>query len=338
MFKKDKNQGIMKYRKLGNTGMEVSEVSLGTWQVGGGWGSDFEKNQAYKIINEAIDQGVNFIDTADVYDAGLSEKAVGKVLKERSESVFVATKCGRQIQPHTNEGYTPQVLRNFVEASLLNLGIESLDLIQLHCPPTLVYERPEIFGLFDDLKSEGKIKHLGVSVEKVSEAIKAMEYSNVATIQVIFNMFRLKPAEELFDLALQNNCGIIARVPLASGLLSGKITAETKFQPEDHRTFNRNGEAFDKGETFSGVSLSKGLEAVEELKGLLGAKGNLAALAIKWVLMFDAVSTVIPGASKVDQVRSNTSASLLPDFTSKEMEEITAIYNKYFRSEIHGQW
>jgi aryl-alcohol dehydrogenase-like predicted oxidoreductase len=328
----------MKYRKLGKTGMEVAEVSLGTWQVGGGWGGSFDENKAYQIINEAIDQGVNFIDTADVYDAGLSEKAVGKVVKERSEKVFVATKCGRQIQPHTNEGYTPQVLRNFVEASLLNLGMESLDLIQLHCPPTLVYERPEIFGLFDDLKKEGKIKHLGVSVEKVSEAIRAMEYANVTTIQVIFNMFRLKPAEELFDLALQNNCGIIARVPLASGLLSGKINAETPFQPDDHRAFNRNGEAFDKGETFSGVPFLKGLEAVEELKGILGAKGNLAALAIKWILMFDAISTVIPGASRVDQVRSNVSASSLPDFTPKEMEEIMAIYNKYFRSEIHGQW
>jgi aryl-alcohol dehydrogenase-like predicted oxidoreductase len=328
----------MKYRKLGKTGMEVSEVSLGTWQVGGGWAGDFDKNQAYRIINEAIDLGVNFIDTADVYDAGLSEKAIGKVLKERSEKVFVATKCGRQVQPHTNEGYTPQVLRNFVEASLLNLGMDALDLIQLHCPPTLVYERPEIFGLFDDLKNEGKIKHFGVSVEKVSEAIRAMEYTNVATIQVIFNMFRLKPAEELFELALNNNCGIIARVPLASGLLSGKITAETTFQPEDHRAFNRNGEAFDKGETFSGVPFLKGLEAVEELKGILGERANLAALAIKWVLMFDAISTVIPGASRVDQVRSNVSASSLPDFSSQQMEEIAAIYNKYFRSEIHGQW
>ncbi|EPR67482.1 aldo/keto reductase [Cyclobacterium qasimii] len=328
----------MKYRKLGKTEMEVSEVSLGTWQVGGGWGGRFDHNQAYKILNEAIDQGVNFIDTADVYDGGLSEQAVGKVVKERTENVFVATKCGRQIQPHTNEGYTPEVLRTFVETSLRNLRLEALDLIQLHCPPTMVFERPEIFGLFEDLKTEGKIKHLGVSVEKVAEAIRAMEYSNVATIQVIFNMFRLKPAEELFDLALQNNCGVIARVPLASGLLSGKITSETVFHPEDHRTFNRAGEAFDKGETFSGVPLHKGIEAVEELKALLGVNRDLASLGIKWVLMFGAISTVIPGASKVDQVRSNVSASALPEFTVEEMEGVKAIYDKYLRSEVHGQW
>jgi len=328
----------MNYRKLGNTEMEVSEVSLGTWQVGGGWGGKFDHNQAYKILNEAIDQGVNFIDTADVYDGGLSEQAVGKVVKERLENIFVATKCGRQIQPHTSESYTPEVLRAFVEASLRNLGLESLDLIQLHCPPTIVFERPEIFGLFEDLKKEGKIKHLGVSVEKVAEGIRAMEYSNVATIQIIFNMFRLKPAEELFDLALQRNCGIIARVPLASGLLSGKITSDTVFHPEDHRAFNRNGEAFDKGETFSGVTLDKGFEAVQELKELLGINRDLAPLAIRWVLMFDAISTVIPGASRLDQVRSNVSAPTLPEFTAKEMEGVKAIYDKYLKSEVHEQW
>ncbi|WP_339923280.1 aldo/keto reductase [uncultured Cyclobacterium sp.] len=328
----------MKYRKLGKTEMKVSEVSLGTWQVGGGWGGRFDHKQAYKILNEAIDQGINFIDTADVYDAGLSEQAVGKVVKERTENVYVATKCGRQIQPHNNEGYTPEVLRTFVEKSLRNLGLEALDLIQLHCPPTMVFDRPEIFGLFEELKSEGKIKHFGVSVEKVTEAIKAMDYTNVATIQVIFNMFRLKPTEELFELALRKDCGIIARVPLASGLLSGKITSETVFHPEDHRTFNRKGESFDKGETFSGVELRKGLEAVKELKGLLGADKNLSSLAIRWILMFDAISTVIPGASRVDQVKSNVLAQALPELTPEEMDGVKAIYDKYFRSEVHGQW
>ncbi|MEX2566448.1 MAG: aldo/keto reductase [Cyclobacteriaceae bacterium] len=328
----------MNYRKLGKTGMQVSEVSLGTWQVGGGWGGSFNQKTADKIIHEAIDLGINFIDTADVYDAGLSEAAVGKAVKSRKEKVYVATKCGRQIQPHVNKGYQPEVLRKFVESSLKNMDLETIDLIQLHCPPTEIYERPEIFGLFQRLKEEGKIRHLGVSVEKVSEGIRALQYENVTTVQIIFNMFRIKPSEEFFSNAKENNCGIIARVPLASGLLTGKMGPQTAFHPEDHRTFNRNGEAFDKGETFSGVDYQKGIQAVEALKEVFKGNESLAALAIRWILMFPEVSTVIPGASKLEQVRSNVKAAEIPPLTDEQMQCVQAIYDDYFKAEIHQQW
>ncbi|WP_375583738.1 aldo/keto reductase [Cyclobacterium xiamenense] len=326
----------MNYRKLGKTNFTISEVSLGTWQVGGGWGGSFDTQAAYGIIHEAIDQGVNFIDTADVYDAGLSEAAVGKVVRERREEVYIATKCGRQIQPHLAERYTPQVLRKYVEASLKNLGVETIDLIQLHCPPSPVYQRPEIFGLFEQLREEGKIRHMGVSVEKVDEALQALQFSNVASVQIIFNMFRQKPADVFFQKAKTSDCGVIVRVPLASGLLAGTISKETTFHPEDHRHFNRTGEAFDKGETFSGIPLDKGIEAVAELHELLGA--DLAAKAIRWVLMFDAVSTVIPGASRVEQVRTNVKAADLPPFSPKEMDAVAELYSRYFKKEIHPQW
>ncbi|WP_439481759.1 aldo/keto reductase [Cyclobacterium plantarum] len=328
----------MKYRKLGKTGLNVSEVSLGTWQVGGGWGGSFDDKVASGIIHEAIDQGINFIDTADVYDAGMSEAAVGKIIRERKEEVFVATKCGRQIQPHVSEGYTPKVLRGYVEGSLRNMNLDTIDLIQLHCPPTEVYHRPEIFGLFEDLKKEGKIKNMGVSVEKVDEALLALDYQNVTTVQVIFNMFRPKPSEEFFGQARSKDCGIIVRVPLASGLLSGKIDGDTTFHPEDHRNFNRNGEAFDKGETFSGINLDRGIEAVSELKQLFGDRAPLAALAIRWVLMFEEVSTVIPGASKPEQVMANVKAASIAPLTNEEMAAVRDIYDKYFKAEIHPQW
>ncbi|MEX2511417.1 MAG: aldo/keto reductase [Cyclobacteriaceae bacterium] len=328
----------MNYRKLGKTGMQVSEVSLGTWQVGGGWGGNFNQQAADKIIHEAIDLGINFIDTADVYDAGLSEAAVGKGVRSRKEKVYVATKCGRQIQPHIDKGYQPEVLRKFVESSLKNMGLETIDLIQLHCPPTETYERPEIFGLFQRLKEEGKIQHLGVSVEKVSEAIRAIQYDNVMSVQIIFNMFRIKPSEKFFAKAREQNCGIIVRVPLASGLLSGKLNPQSEFHPEDHRAFNRNGEAFDKGETFSGVDYQKGIEAVEALKEVFKGNESLAAIALRWILMFPEVSTVIPGASKLEQVRSNVKAAEIPPLTEDEMQRVQTIYDEYFRTEIHQQW
>ncbi|WP_158859982.1 aldo/keto reductase [Lunatibacter salilacus] len=328
----------MNYRRLGKTEMKVSEISLGTWQVGGGWGGSFDHRAADQIINAAIDSGINFIDTADVYDAGLSEAAVGKVLKARKEKIFVATKCGRQIQPHVNEGYQPDVLRKYVENSLKNLQLETLDLIQLHCPPTEVYYRPEIFELFERLKEEGKIQHLGVSVEKVEEAKAALAFENVCTVQIIFNMFRLKPATEFFSMAKGKDCGIIARVPLASGLLSGKIKASTTFDPKDHRTFNRNGEAFDKGETFSGVDFELGLKAVEELKKRLNVSDNLAAIALRWILMFPEVSTVIPGASSIDQVKANIGASELPHFNQYQMQVVEDVYTEYLKDSIHSLW
>jgi aryl-alcohol dehydrogenase-like predicted oxidoreductase len=328
----------MKLRKFGKTGWNVSEVALGTWQVGGGWGGPFDENTAHKIIHTAIDQGINFIDTADVYDGGLSEKAVGKVIRERTEKIYVATKCGRQIQPHVNEGYTPEILIKYVESSLKNMGLETIDLIQLHCPPTPVYQRDEIFEAFEKLKVAGKIQALGVSVELVDEAIAAMKYDMVSSIQIIFNMFRHRPAEQLFSHRNIANYGIIARVPLASGLLTGKLSASSVFDPQDHRTFNRNGEAFDKGETFSGIDYQKGLQAVEELKEIFKGNEPLSAWAIRWILMFPHVSTVIPGASKVEQVSANLRAMDLPAINAGQMDAVRGVYEKYFKADVHHLW
>ncbi len=328
----------MKYRTLGKTNLNISEVSLGTWQVGGKWGSDFNEKNAETILNKAIDMGVNFIDTADVYSNGDSEKMVGKIVKSRSEDIYIATKCGRQISPHVSQGYQPDVLRKYVEDSLKRLKIDTIDLIQLHCPPTEVYYRPEIFELFDKLKEKGKIKYLGVSVEKVEEAIKAINYPNVTTVQIIFNMFRLRPMELFFPLAEKNNIGIIVRVPLASGLLSGKITKESKFEPGDHRFFNRDGKFFDKGETFSGVDFETGLKAVEEIKKLFPDKPGLASWAIKWVLMSKQVSCVIPGASREEQVTSNMTACELDNISDEKMEKIESIYNNLISNPVHYLW
>jgi aryl-alcohol dehydrogenase-like predicted oxidoreductase len=328
----------MNYRKLGKTGWKVSEIGLGTWQVGGGWGKPFDPKTAEEILHASFDQGINFVDTADVYDAGLSEYAVGKAVKERSEKIYIATKCGRRIQPHTNEGYTPERLRKYVEDSLRNLGIEQLDLIQLHCPPTPVYLRDEIFSLFEDLKKEGKIAAMGVSVEQVDEAIRAMEYGIVSTVQVIFNLFRQKPAEQLFSQAEAKNIGLIIRVPLASGLLSGKINSETIFSRDDHRYFNREGKAFDKGETFSGVPLEIAFPAIEELKKDFADDHDLAAQALRWILMFKQVSTVIPGASSVEQVEKNVRAAKLPPLSPHQMQEARRIYGQFIEKEVHGQW
>ena len=319
----------MKKRILGKTGFEISEVGTGTWQVGGKWGSDFSHSNADSILNSAIDNGVNFIDTADVYSGGESEKAVGRLVKTRSERIYVATKCGRKFSPHIDQSYQPDALRKFVEDSLKNMGLETLDLIQLHCPPTETYYRPEIFELFDKLKTEGKILNLGVSVEKIDEALKAIEYENVTTVQIIFNMLRQRPSELFFAEAAKKNVGIIVRVPLASGLLTGKFTPSTTFGKDDHRTFNRNGEAFDKGETFSGIDYAKGLAAVEEIKKLFPLNTNLAAIALKWILMFPEVSCVIPGASSPDQILSNNLATELPDLTSEQMDNIKQVYEQH---------
>ena len=328
----------MKYRKLGKTGIEVSEISLGTWQVGGKWGSGFNDALAEQVINEAIDDGVNFIDTADVYEAGASEAAVGRVVRSRPEEVFVATKCGRQINPHVNEGYTVDVLRKYVEDSLKNTGLECLDLIQLHCPPTEVYYRPEIFELFDRLKDEGKIKNLGVSIEKIEEGLKAVEYPNVKTVQIIFNMFRQRPLELFFEQAKKKDIGIIVRVPLASGLLTGKFSQDSTFDEEDHRNFNRDGAAFDKGETFSGVPFNVGLEAVNELKTIFPDRENLAPIALRWILDFPEVSCIIPGASKVEHLNSNINAAELPPLTKKEKVAVNDIYEKYIKKHVHQLW
>lgn len=327
----------MKYRILGKTGFNISEVSLGTWQVGGKWGQPFSHKNADSILNTAIDNGVNFIDTADVYSNGESEKAVGRLLKNRSERVYVATKCGRQLNIHTSEAYTPKALRKFVEASLNNMQLECLDLIQLHCPPAEVFYRPEIFGLFKDLKKEGKILNLGVSVEKVEQAIKAIEFDNVTTIQIIYNMFRQRPNELFFKLAKQNNVGIIARVPLASGLLTGKFLEHSIFSKDDHRFFNRNGELFDKGETFSGIDYAAGIQAVNALKQAFPDK-NLTLLALKWILMFNEVSCVIPGASRVEQIQSNLQVDGISALTDGDMQTITSIYSNFIKPQVHQLW
>jgi aryl-alcohol dehydrogenase-like predicted oxidoreductase len=319
----------MNKRLLGKTGFEISEIGLGTWQVGGKWGSTFSHINADAVLNTAVDNGVNFIDTADVYSNGESEIAIGRFIRSRKERIYVATKCGRKLSPHIDKSYQPAELRKFVEDSLKNMGLETIDLIQLHCPPTETYQRPEIFELFNILKREGKILNMGVSVEKIDEALKAMQYENVTTIQIIFNMFRQRPSELLFAEAAKNNVGILARVPLASGLLSGKYSATTTFDKNDHRNFNRNGEAFDKGETFSGVDYGKGLEAVEAIKKLFPQFDNLSAIALKWILMFREVSCVIPGASNTDQVLSNLKANLFKDLSSEKMQAIRATYEKY---------
>jgi aryl-alcohol dehydrogenase-like predicted oxidoreductase len=328
----------MRYRHLGQTGFEVSEISLGTWQVGGRWGEPFNDTTAETLLNQAIDAGINFIDTADVYSAGASEAAVGRVVRARSERVFVATKCGRQISPHVNAGYTVAALRAFVEASLRNTGLDTLDLVQLHCPPTEVFYRPEIFELFERLRDEGKVRHLGVSVEKIEEALKAIEFPNVATVQIIFNMFRQRPAELFFEQAARRRIGVIARVPLASGLLTGQYTAATTFGAEDHRHFNREGAAFDRGETFSGVDYERGLAAVAELKDLFAGDVPLAHWALRWILMFDAVSCVIPGASRPAQLLSNLQAAVVRPLSAAEMAQVRAVYERHIKADVHPRW
>ncbi len=328
----------MKHRKLGKTGFQISEISLGTWQVGGRWGEPFSRKNAEGIINQAIDSGINFIDTADVYGNGLSEKMVGEVVRSRSERVFVATKCGRRLNPHNNESYTPKALRLFVEQSLRNSGLDTLDLIQLHCPPSQVYDRPEIFGLFELLKEEGKLLNMGVSVERVDEAMKALLFENVTTVQIIFNMFRHKPADTFFSEAAGKDVGIIVRVPLASGLLTGLYSKKTAFGKEDHRSFNREGAMFDKGETFSGVDYKTGLRAVEELRILFPGRENLASIALRWILMFDQVSCVIPGASKESQLSSNLAALDEQPLTPEQMERVTEIYKRLIRPQVDHLW
>jgi aryl-alcohol dehydrogenase-like predicted oxidoreductase len=327
----------MNYRILGKTNLKISEISLGTWQVGGRWGDAFDHSNADKILNAAIDAGINFIDTADVYGDGESEKAVGRIVKARKEEIYVATKCGRQLNPHINQSYTVKALRNFVESSLKNMNLEKIDLIQLHCPPTEVLYRPEIFELFDRLKDEGKILNLGVSVEKIEEGLKAIEFDNVCSLQLIFNIFRQRPTELLFEQAKKKNIGLIARVPLASGLLTGKFTKETTFGKDDHRTFNRNGEAFDKGETFSGIDYNKGLDAVEELKKQF-PDYDLPLLALKWILEFEEISCVIPGASSPQQILNNLKVEDAPALTQQQKDTIKHIYDTYIKADVHQLW
>ncbi len=328
----------MNYRVLGKTGLKVSEISLGTWQLGGRWGDTFSNEEAQSTLQTAVDNGVNFFDTADKYSEGLSERAAGTFARGYKERIYVATKCGRRLSPHTAEGYNDKNIRGFIEDSLKNMGWETLDLIQLHCPPTEVYYTPEVFETLEALKKEGKILNYGVSVEKVEQALKAIEYPGLATVQIIFNMFRQRPADLFFPEAKKKNVGIIVRVPLASGLLTGKFTRETTFSEGDHRFFNVEGKFFDKGETFAGLDFERGLVAVKELKKLFTGPEPLALYALRWILMFPEVSCVIPGASRREQAEMNTRASALPPLTDVQMKKIREIYETFIKPDVHHRW
>jgi len=327
----------MKYRPLGRTGWDVSEVSFGAWAIGGSWGQQSDED-SLAALRKALDLGVNFIDTADVYGDGRSERLVAQVRRERREPIYVATKAGRRLSPHTADGYNFENLSKFVERSLKNLATECLDLVQLHCPPTDVYYRPEVFGALDRVTEQGKIRFYGVSVERVEEALKAVEFPNVQSVQIIFNMFRMRPAELFFPEAKRRKVGILARVPLASGLLSGKLSQQSQFAVDDHRNFNRHGEAFDVGETFSGVDYETGLAAVEALRLLVPQGATLAQLALRWILMFDAVSCVIPGARNTKQAEENARAAELPGLSEGQMGKVREIYEGEIRPLVHQRW
>lgn len=328
----------MKYRALGRTGWNISEIGFGAWGIGGdAWGTTDDQT-SLAALHRAIDLGVNFIDTSDVYGDGHSEQLIAQVRKARSEQLIVATKAGRRLNPHIASGYNRQNLTGFIERSLQNLQTEALDLLQLHCPPSEVYAMPEVFSILDDLVQQGKIRFYGVSVERVDEALKAITYPNVQSVQIIFNMFRFKPAEQFFAAAREHQVGILARVPLASGLLTGKYSAQTQFAPNDHRNFNRHGEAFDQGETFSGVDYETGLRAVEELRPLVPPGASMAQFALRWILMFPEVTSTIPGARNPVQAQDNVHAATLPPLNDETMRRVQEIYDTYIRPQVHHLW
>ncbi|MEN4769664.1 aldo/keto reductase [Duffyella gerundensis] len=328
----------MKQRIFGRTGRSVSEVGFGAWAIGGTWG-EVSHEDAKSALHAALDAGISFIDTADVYGDGRSEKIIAEVLNERGgERPFVATKAGRRLSPHVAEGYNAENLTAFVDRSLENLQTDTLDLLQLHCPPTEVYYQPEVFAALDEMQAAGKIRAYGVSVEKIEEALKAMEFPNVTSVQIIYNLFRQRPAELFFQEARRRNVAVIARVPLASGLLTGKMSASTAFSADDHRAFNRNGEAFDKGETFSGVPYDVALDAVEDVRHYVSGDATMAAFALRWILMADAISVVIPGAKNREQAQANARASDLPALSDETMAAIKAIYQQKIAPWVHQRW
>lgn len=326
----------MEYRTLGSTGLEVSAVSFGAWAIGGSWGN-VDDNESLQALERAVEKGVNFFDTADVYGDGHSEHLLAQLSRDHDD-IYVATKAGRRLDPHTAEGYNRETLTAFIDRSLENLDRDALDLVQLHCPPTEVYYQPEVFEGLDDLKAQGKIKHYGVSVEKVEEAMKAIEYPGVETVQIIFNMFRQRPAELFFEQAKKRDVGILARVPLASGLLTGKYTADATFPENDHRNFNRHGEAFDRGETFAGVDVERGVKAVRELENICPDDITMAQFALRWILMFDAVSCTIPGAKRPEQAEENADAADLPPLSEDTMAAVRNVYDRYIREMVHHRW
>jgi aryl-alcohol dehydrogenase-like predicted oxidoreductase len=328
----------MEYRQLGRTDMKVSAISFGAWAIGGTWGP-VDDEESMRALHAAVDIGTNFVDTADVYGDGRSERLVARLRRERKgDTIFVATKAGRRLPRQTPEGYSRGNLSAWVDRSLRNLEMDAVDLLQLHCPHPAVYDRPEVFGVLDDLVTAGKVRHYGVSVETVDEAHRALRHPRVRTVQIIFNMFRLKPAEELFAQAWSRHVGILARVPLASGMLTGKLTKASTFARDDHRSFNRAGEAFDKGETFSGVPYDVGLEAVERLRPLVPAGATMGQLALRWTLMFEAVSCAIPGAKAPQQARENAAAADLPPLPPETMAAVKAVYDDRLRPLVHSSW
>lgn len=328
----------MEYRPLGRTGMKVSAIGFGAWAIGGTWGP-VDDEESMRALHAAIDAGVNFVDTADVYGDGRSERLVARLRRERpGETIFVATKAGRRLPRQTAEGYNRENLASWVDRSLKNLEMDAVDLLQLHCPHPDVYDRPEVFGILDDLVAAGKVRHYGISVETVDEAHRGIRHPRVATVQIIFNMLRLKPAEELFAQARNRRVGLLARVPLASGLLTGKLTKTSSFAPDDHRAFNREGAAFDKGETFSGVPYEAGLDAVERLRPLVPPGATMSQLALRWILMFEAVSCAIPGAKEPGQARENAAAADLPPLAPEAMAAVRAVYDEHVRPLVHSRW
>jgi aryl-alcohol dehydrogenase-like predicted oxidoreductase len=327
----------MQYRSLGRTGFHVSTISVGCWAIGGSWGK-VNDEESLAALHRSLDLGVNFFDTADVYGDGHSERLIARLRKERSEPFYVATKAGRRLSPHVAQGYNASNLTRFVERSLSNLEVEALDLLQLHCPPTDVYYQPETFGALDELVQAGKLRHYGVSVERVEEGLKALEYPNVQSIQVIFNMFRQRPLELLFKEAARRKVGILARVPLASGLLTGKLTRQQSFEADDHRQFNRHGEAFDRGETFSGVDYDLALDAVDSLRSLVPRGTTMAQWALRWILMEEAVTCAIPGVRRSSQVEDNLAASELGAIPGDVMKKVRDLYDARIKPLVHQHW
>jgi aryl-alcohol dehydrogenase-like predicted oxidoreductase len=327
----------MRYRPLGRTGWNVSDISFGAWAIGGSWGRVSDE-ESLAALEKAIECGANFIDTADVYGDGRSERLIAELKKRHKEQIIVATKAGRRLPKQTVEGYSRQNLSAWVEDSLRNLAVDSLDLLQLHCPPTALYDHSEVFGTLDELARAGKLRFYGVSVEKVEEALRAIEYPGVQTVQIIFNCFRQRPADEFFSKAKQRKVGILARIPLSSGVLTGKFRFGSAFPDDDHRNFNRHGESFDVGETFSGVDFEASLKAVEELRRLLPPCTSMAQFALRWILMFDAVTCAIPGAKRPEQVAENSSASDLPKLSDEAMAEVRRIYETQIEPLIMNRW
>ena len=322
----------MEYRELGRTGWKISSIGLGTWAMGSAWGA-VDDRLSLETLNRALDLGVNFFDTSDAYG---SEPLLGQLRRQRKEPFYIATKMGMGVNPDPR-GYTKKNLSFFVENCLRSLGVETIDLMQLHCPPIQVYNA-EVFGILDDLVKQGKMRYYGVSVERIAEAEKAIQFPNVQSVMIIFNIFRQRPAESFFHLAKKREVGILARVPLASGLLTGKMTAASTFARDDHRTFNRQGQAFDRGETFSGVDFETGLKAVEELRPLVPPNMTMAQMALRWILMFENVTSTIPGARRPSQAEDNIRAAGLPPLSNSAMLEIAAIYDRHIRTQVHHLW